>query len=310
MQKIIDWWQRLITALKRLVAPFAQFAKIAPNLTTPRGKTVTVSDISTGNLYRPDPALVQAANAAIVAFEQTPAPGVWNFLDKATVIAEMRARVQDPFKINQGGQPFCGPAAVLFELVRKQPLRYVQICQSLFMTGSFQGTTQRIVAPAALRQNSHGDLHMGQADWLVLATFRQSENLLFPVEPNAPELIRNIAGMTKSWEMKGWVREILGYTKAQYYHAYLFNDLNALTAAADAIGAGGVAFALITAEGMLAAKTLPIPFPSHWIALLGNITIQGDRVSFDVYTWSKKLHLEMDQTSFKKYFWACVTGTP
>ena len=272
--------------------------------------TVTVSNISTGNLDRPDPSLAAAANAAIAKFEQTNDLSAWNFLDKATIVAEMRARIQDPFKINQGGQPFCGPAAVLFELVRKQPLRYVKICQSLFSAGGFHGMTQWIAAPAALRQNSRGDLHMGQADWMMLATFRQSENLLFPVEPNAPDLIRNIAGMTKSWEMKGWVREILGYTKATYYHAYLFNDLTALTAAADTIGAGGVAFALITAEGMLAAQTPLIPFPSHWIALLGNITIQGDRVSFDIYTWSKKLHLEMDQTSFKKYFWACVTGTP
>jgi hypothetical protein len=193
--------------------------------------------------------------------------------------------------------------------VRQQPLRYVEMCQSLFVVGGFHGATQWIAAPDALRQNTRGELHMGQADWMVLATLRQAENILFPVEPNAPEIIRNIAGMTKSWEMAGWVREILGY-QADYHHAYLLNDITALTAAAGAIAAGGVAFALITADGMLTAIPPPIPFPSHWVALLGDITIQGDRVSFDIYTWSKKLHLELDQTSFKKYFWACVTGMP
>ncbi len=308
-KKIIPWVCQMIASIKKWFTK-APLAGIAPNLTTKRGKTVTVSEISTGNLYQPDPNLVEAANAAIATFEQSPTPGVWDFLDKATVVAEMRARVQDPFQINQGGQPFCGPAAVLFELVRKQPRRYVQICQSLFVTGGFNGMTQWIAAPDALRQNTRGELHIGQADWMVLATLRQSENILFPVEPNSPEIIRNIAGMTKSWEMKGWVREILGYTKADYYHAYLLNDITALTAAADAIAAGGVAFALITAEGMLEAKTPPLPFPSHWIGLLGNITIQSDRVSFDIYTWSKKLHLEMDANSFKRYFWACVTATP
>jgi hypothetical protein len=309
MQKLYRWIRKVMNSIQNWWAnlPFVSRNRA---FTNQRGTTVTVSDIANPGLYQSDPNLVNAANTAITTFEQDRTPGAWDFLDKTTIIAEIRDRVQNPFLINQGGQPFCGPASVLFELVRKQPLRYVQICQSLYTVGGFQAATQWIAAPDALRHNSRGELHMGQADWMVLATLRQSENLLFPVEPNAPELIRNIAGMTKSWEMKGWIREILGYRNADYYHAYLLNDITALTAAADTIGAGGVAFALITAEGMLQATPPPIPFPSHWIVLLGNIKIQGDRVSFDIYTWSKKLHLDLDQGAFKKYFWACVTGTP
>ncbi|KAM3099205.1 hypothetical protein ACKFKF_15485 [Phormidesmis sp. 146-12] len=269
---------------------------------------MTVTNASTG-LYLPNPDLVKTATAAIDTFEQSSAPSKWVFLDKATIIREMRSRVSDPFQINQGGQPFCGPAAVLFELVRKQPLRYVQICQSLFESGGLQATTRWISASDNLRQASRGDLKMGQADWMVLATLRESENLLFPVEPNAPEMIRNIAGMTKSWEMRGWIREILGYRKSEYYHAYLMNDVSALNQGAIAIQSGGVALMLVTAEGMLQNNPPPIPFPSHWVVLLGGVAV-GERVSFDLYTWSKKLHLDIDLPSFKKYFWASVTGTP
>jgi hypothetical protein len=309
MGRFIDLWRKLILGVKTWLIKLPLVRFIYP-LKQKRGTTVTVTASEIGAADRPNPDQVKAANAAIEAFEQGTVAGVWSFLDKATVIADLRARVQNPFQINQGGQPFCGPAAVLFELVRKQPLRYVQICQSLFITGGFNGATQWIGSSDELRRNSRGELHMGQADWMVLSTLRESENLLFPVEPNAPELIRNLAGMTKSWEMKGWVREILGYTRADYHHAYLLNDMAALTAAADVIRAGGVAFALITAEGMLSNTPPLLPFPSHWIGLLGNITIQSDRVSFDIYTWSKKLHLDLDQSSFKKYFWACVTGQP
>lgn len=269
---------------------------------------MTTTNAST-ELYLPDSTLTRAANAAINAFEKSSTPSQWVFLDKATIVKDLRSRVSDPFQINQGGQPFCGPAAVLFELVRKQPLRYVQICQSLFESGGFQSTTRWISASNSLRQASRGDLKMGQADWMVLATLRESENLLFPVEPNAPEMIRNIAGMTKSWEMRGWIREILGYRKSEYYHAYLMNDVSALNQGAIAIQSGGVAFMLITADGMLQGTPPPIAFPSHWVALLGNVSI-GDRVSFDLYTWSKKLHIDLDLPSFKKYFWAGVTGTP
>jgi hypothetical protein len=269
---------------------------------------MTLTNAST-ELYLPNPDLVKTATAAIDNFEKSSVASKWVFLDKATIIREMRSRVTDPFQISQGGQPFCGPAAVLFELVRKQPLRYVQICQSLFESGGLQATTRWISAPDNLRQASRGDLKMGQADWMVLATLREAETLLFPVEPNAPEMIRNIAGMTKSWEMRGWIREILGYRKSEYYHAYLMNDISALNQSAIALQSGGVAFMLITAEGMLQGNPPPLPFPSHWVALLGGVVV-GDRVSFDLYTWSKKLHIDLDLPAFKKYFWASVTGMP
>lgn len=266
-------------------------------------------EVLTGT-YPPDPAQVEAAMAAIAAFEQSSAPSAWAFLDKATVIADMRARVQDPFQVNQGGQPFCGPAAVLVTLLQKQPLRYVEMCRSLFLVGGFQGSNHYIASSDALRHASRGDLKMGQADWMVLATLRDAEAAIFPVEPNAPDMIRNLAGMTKSWEMKGWVKEILGYSHVNYDHAYLMNDVSAMKDAATALQAGGVAFALITAEGMLGNNPPLIAFPSHWITLLGNISVQGDPVTFDIYTWSKQLRLTMGAGSFKKYFWATVTGTP
>ncbi len=259
--------------------------------------------------YGANPALVKAAEAEIAQFEQSIAPSAWPFLDKSTLIAELRSRIHDPFQVNQGGQPFCGPAAVLFELVRKQPLRYVQICWSLFTTGGFQGHLHFIPASEALRRASRGNLRMGQIDWMLLATLRDAEAQLFPVEPNAPDLIRNLTGMTKSWELKGWVKELLGYTTVQYHHAYLMNDISAMQQASTAIQAGGVAFALITAEGMLSDKPPLLPFPSHWVTLLGNISVQGNPVTFDIYTWSQSLRLQMDTTPFKKYLWATVTAT-
>ena len=260
--------------------------------------------------YHPDPALVATAEAAIAEFEKSIAPSAWPFLDKATIIADMRARVKNPFQVNQGGQPFCGPAAVLFELIRKQPRRYVEICQSLLLIGGFQGHSQYIVSSDKLRHESRGDLKMSQADWLILSTLKDVENSLFPVEPDTPDLIRNLAGITTSWEIKGWIKEILGYQTVDYHHAYLMNDLNAMNAAAAAIQAGGVAFALITAEGMLTDNPPPIPFPSHWVGVLGNISVQSNPVHFDIYTWSKQMRLTMDAGAFKKYLWAIVTAVP
>jgi len=263
----------------------------------------------------PDPTILQQAEQAIADFEQSNTPGVWLSLDKTQVVADVRSRINDPFQVNQGAQPFCGPAAILFELVRKQPLRYVQICRTLFEMGAFQGYTKWITASQRLRE-SGGRLHMGQADWMVLSTMRESENLIFAVEPDAPIMMRNLAGMTKSWEMKGWTREILGYRQTKYTHTYIYGEFRAMEKAKSVIESGGVAFALITAEGLLQNKKPLLPYPSHWISLLGNISMQrgnpwqnnSGHVSFDIYTWARQMHLEVDEGPFEDYFWGIVMG--
>ncbi|MBW4624172.1 MAG: hypothetical protein KME49_01315 [Brasilonema octagenarum HA4186-MV1] len=254
--------------------------------------------------------------SAMAEFETSNTSSVWSNLDKNQVLTDMKTRLLDAFQVNQGQQPFCGPASILFELVRKQPLRYVQICRSLFETGGFQGRTRRIEASNRLRQ-SRGRLRMGQADWMVLATCRESENLVFPVEPEAPDIIRNIAGMTKSWEMKGWAREVLGYRNVKYTHTYLFGEVDALNEAETVISAGGVAFALITAQGLLGNNPPPFPYPTHWITLLGNISIKkgffwkrdSGRISVDVYTWGSKRYIDKDEDRFEAYFWGIVMGS-
>ncbi len=263
----------------------------------------------TTDRYSSDLTLVRAAQAAIDSFEQSPKSGVWPFLQKANIIRDMRIRIADPFQVNQGEQPFCGPAAVLFELIRRNPVRYVKICQQLFETGIISGTTQTISADAVLRQNSRGDLRMGQADWMVLATLREAANLLFPVEPNASPLLRNMAGMTKPWEIIGWCIQILGYSQVQQINVFLMQNQNALRSIDTVLQAGGVALALITAEGLLEDK-VSLPLPSHWVSLLGNVQTNNNLVSFDLYTWSQKQHLEVDMEKFKKYFWVCITALP
>jgi hypothetical protein len=258
----------------------------------------------------------RAAIAALNEFRDATVPGVWPHLEKAPIINEMRVRLRNPFKVNQGQQPFCGPASILFELIRKFPQRYVTLCRSLYETGGFQAKTQRIAASEALRHASQGELRMGPADWMVLATLRESENRLFPVEPNAPDLVRNLAGMTKSWEMKGWVREILGYPRAEYFHTYVLRDLSALQKAQTVLDQGGVALGLVTAQSLLGKGKVRVTVPDHWVALVGNVHIQkgtfgrhdSGHVSFDVFTWAKRMTIEANEGVFEDAFWGVVLG--
>jgi hypothetical protein len=256
----------------------------------------------------PDPHKISEADAAIAEFEASPVPGSWSALSKPKILEELRSRVRDPFKVNQGKQPFCGPASIVFELVRKNPERYVKLCKSIYELGSFQCQTKWIKASDRL-QKSIGELRMPQVDWMVFATLREAENLIFPIDPNAPEIVRSLSGMTKSWEIAGWMKEVLGYNRIRYRNAYVRGDLKAMQEADLAIQAGGVGFALITAEGLLLNKPPRVPYPSHWIVLLGNLeTIADSQISFDIYTWGRKMNVKTDLSSLKKYLWGIVFG--
>ncbi|VXD17999.1 conserved hypothetical protein [Planktothrix serta PCC 8927] len=257
-----------------------------------------------------NPEQLKLAEQAITEFEISKVPGVWIGLNKTQIIAEMRSRLVNPFNINQGSQPFCGPAAIVFELIRKNPLAYIQLCRNLFQIGGFHTQSNRWISASIRLQESQGNFQMPQVDWMVLSTLRESENLIFPVEPNGPKFLQNLAGMTKPWEISGWTKEILGYQSVRTLNTYFSGDLSALQEANRIIQSGGVAFALINEFGLILNQNPLIPYPSHWIALLGNLSLNSsqDLISFEIYTWAKKMQIKINLDSLKTHLWEIIIG--
>ncbi|WP_310428386.1 hypothetical protein [Chamaesiphon sp. VAR_48_metabat_135_sub] len=265
----------------------------------------------------------------LTKFARSRQTGVWNHLDKQQVISDIRDRLNNPYQIQQGEQPFCGPAAVVFELIRKQPDRYIDICQNLYEQGSFDGYTKKIVAAGRLCR-SYGNLRMPQVDWMLLATLRDCANKVLPVHPKAPKVVRELGGITKPWEISGWVRELLGYSQAKSHPTPLAGEFRALQEADSSIKAGGVAFALINSQGLLGTNSFLASrfhriYPNHWVAISGNISILGpsgyanepstkitknkqSRVNFDIYSWGRKIHVNTDTATIKDFFWGVTIG--
>ncbi|MCY7366889.1 MAG: hypothetical protein LH474_01910 [Chamaesiphon sp.] len=263
-----------------------------------------------------DPSL----EAQLAKFARSTQTGVWTHLDKRQIISDIRDRIINPYQIQQGEQPFCGPAAVVFELIRRQPDRYIQICQSLYEHGSFEGYSKKFVAAGRLCR-SYGNLRMAQADWMVLATLRDCANKIVPVHPKAPRLIREIGGITKPWEISAWVRELLGYT-AKSHPTPLSGEFQAIQAANSPIESGGVALALINSQGLLgnnsflAARFHRI-YPNHWVTIVSNILVESptkvsnhshSRIEFDIYSWGRKIHVSTNTATIKDFFWGVTLG--
>jgi hypothetical protein len=247
-----------------------------------------------------DRSIGSSASQAIEQFIQSTKPSVWSYLNKTEILTGMIARLHNPLQVKQGGQPFCGPAVVLFELIRKHPHRYVELCRGLFEEGHFRGVREPIVASTRLRR-SHGDLRMAPVDWLVLATLRDQANWLVPVHPQAPALLRDLAGITGPWDITYWIKNLLGYEQVQHYYTPWGGEVAALEKAQRSIEQGGIALALID-QGLLNYKVPCFSYPNHWVAILGNVGL-ADKACFDCYSWGREIPLSGELREFKRHLW-------
>jgi hypothetical protein len=237
---------------------------------------------------------------AIQQFVQSSHPSAWVGLDKAEILSGVLARLRDPKQVKQGGQPFCGPAAVVFELIRKHPIRYVNLCRSLFETGRFMGFKQQIVVSDRLLK-AQGNLRMPAVDWLVLATLRDQTTYAVRVDPTAPHLLRQMSGITAPWDITNWLRNLLEYEQVKHHYTPWGGEFKVLQEAQMAIDRGGIALALID-QGLLNYKVPCFSYPNHWVSILGNVET-SHKSGFDCYCWGREINMTSAAHEVKRHLW-------
>jgi hypothetical protein len=89
--------------------------------------------------------------------------------------AGLLERIATPHKIRQGPAGLCGPAALLFDLVSRDPERYAEFGINLFEKGSAKIRKWEVKPNQALKI-ALAPAGMDQADWLMMASIRNSEN--------------------------------------------------------------------------------------------------------------------------------------
>lgn len=243
---------------------------------------------------------------ALTAFEDSPNSGVWPNLSKTDLIADIRRILEDPLGVDQGSTPFCGPAAVVYELVSRFPFRYVDICRSLFETGQFYGRT-KLIAPSDDLLASQVRAGISPANWMVLATLRDVENMIFDVEEDSGNLA---AGISTPWEMKTWTNELLGFDTIEYESTYVYGEFAAIRKAQEVRDRGGVAFLMID-SALINDEDPILGMPNHWVSFIGSLSIDEDssHISFERYSWGNIEPVNADEGRFEDCFWGVVYAT-
>jgi hypothetical protein len=106
--------------------------------------------------------------------------GEFTQLHRATIAAELADRVMDPTKINQGKVDVCVPAALVYEIAKTQPEDYVKAVTELFDNGQTTLGKWKLTPNEDLKRYAlPKDANIAEADWIIIASVRDSENWFF-----------------------------------------------------------------------------------------------------------------------------------
>jgi hypothetical protein len=255
---------------------------------------------------------------AIQVFRNSPVNSKWPHISKINLLADIESIVADPYNVKQHDTPFCGPASIVFELVSRNPIKYVGLLQSLYENGQFKLNNGKVVEARDKLLQSNVPNGIEVANWMLLGTIRDAENWLFPVKSKGDDdNPKGIVGMTFPGEMKGWSKNLLGFNKVSWKHSYIIGEVKAIVKAQEAIEKGGVAFLLID-TALLDIHDPLISIPQHWVPYLGNLNINRRRwykkyfgvVEFDVFSWGQKFHFNKYASELRNHLWGVVIGLP
>jgi hypothetical protein len=253
---------------------------------------------------------------AVDKFRKSGTPGVWPMVDKQALADDMLGTVLNRMRVDQGKTPFCGPAAIAVELIRRNPDRYVEMIASLYDTGSYRTPGGYVVEPSQTTRNSAIDTDISPADWVLLASMRDSENLIFPVEGD----VSGISGITTPWEERDWAEELLGHGDLTTTFAY--GELDALREAHDVFNAGGSAFLLIDSKIDKAECKYGVCLPLHWVVYQGGYNYDKNEncgwwdptcddywLDFSFFSWGKPVPVNnLKEGAFEDALWSVVTS--
>lgn len=174
----------------------------------------------------------ETAEEIVEAFKERRSQPVWSKILRNEVADQLIERINSPKKISQGPTSFCGPAAVLFEMARHMPRRYVQMVIDLYENGSWNSARGTIRAPQGLlgkeiyvKFRDDGSIRATpEADWIALTSMRDSANNLFSIdEPD--DVDSGIKAGAMATEVAAWCPQLLGWRHTDIYTTTQFGLL-------------------------------------------------------------------------------------
>jgi hypothetical protein len=248
---------------------------------------------------------------------------MWGTIRRDALADGLVVRINDPKQISSAASQLCGAASVIYNLAQADPSAYAQLAIDLFEKGEGKVKSLTIKPSADLRKTAVPGGN-DPADWIVLASLRDSENWLFTYHGdgrwNIPLL--GSADDAKAIQMP--------HTVAAWFTSFGYSDVQNVTNLlltkdwddvrdADKLYRSGYKVCLFISANMLSAATQAdaSTLPDHWVVMASPVlssTIYLDptaTISATVYTWggvrdvheipSKKMTVKQFLSNFYGY---------
>lgn len=237
-------------------------------------------------------------------------------LNRSNVVNGIRARINNPYLIDQCFSSLCGPAAFIFCLAKKKPRLYARYVMDLYEKGE-ANIGSLIVRPRKGCRNfkripgTQNNQRITEVDWIALASLRDSENT--PSNPDDPpngysHPKQQAAGITLPHEMANWFRAA-GFASVVNSTNFLFDKSLYHLLEAGVKHTRGHSVCLFVGPNVIQFTTGGSWIPRHWIVLSSTIKVGGrtagsllqnkskedinnddtllsQKIEFDLFTWT------------------------
>jgi hypothetical protein len=251
-------------------------------------------------------------------------------LDRGKLADGLIARIKEPSKISSANSQLCGAASVIYNLAQADPAAYAKLAIDLFENG--KGTIKMLtITPSPDLLSTRLPAGNDPADWIVLASLRDSENWVFTYHgdgrwriPYFGDSLDDAKAIQMPHTVASWYTSV-GYTDVRNETNLVFTKDWDDVAAADRLHRSGYMVSLFINSNMLSTKTQgeASTFPDHWVGLMSPIlssTIHVDpaaTVSATIYTWgqdkrdvNQDVNHKMTVKQFLANFYGYVAGKP
>jgi hypothetical protein len=247
----------------------------------PLGHDFDVWDVSDSGDYRSPTVLTRHMpddwNARVPAFP---------YISRAALYADVQARVADPSKINQAVSSLCGPSSLMYLTAKYLPCWYAYFVEQLYEYGSSR-IGDLTIEPGTDCKNYQPTGVIAAADWVALASIRDSENVIFDYEDPSDEF----AGITIPSTLAGWLEKVGFRDIENETNLYLTKGEDNLRKANELYKAGKEVCLFINADILQQAPkkrgVIPQTFttPDHWVVMTSEMQLSADSVRFTVFSW-------------------------
>lgn len=242
----------------------------------------------------PNPA---AELAQLPSWQGTPA---FPKIPAVDLARQLTARLQSPSRIDQGTSSLCGPAVFLYSLAKAKPMAYAKLVMDLYKTGKGSIGNLQIQPGRDCRSFDPAMSGVEGADWIGLASLRDSENSVFDYQNPSNQF----AGITLPSRVASWFRKA-GWGKVGNETNLVFDESRKNFLEACRRFSTGETVCLFIGAKLLGAQIGwkgKVP-ADHWVVmdsspmlgsvrLIGPIALTGQKgdpgaqpLEFSVYTW-------------------------